>query len=151
MTNIQQLLKTKGRGYYCVSPSESVYAAIQLMADKDIGSLLVMEGDALKGIITERHYARNVMLRGRTSPGTLVKEIMEVCVACAEPEESIESALETMTRERTRHLPVIKGGKVIGIVSIGDLVKSIIDDQRFAIDQLESYIHGDPCSHPDAD
>jgi len=140
MTTINQLLKAKGHGYLCVGPDDTVYAAIKLMADEDVGSLLVMDGDVLVGIVTERHYARDVMLKGRTSPQTLVRDIMETQVACVEPNETVEACLRLMTEERVRHLPVVDGGRVAGIVSIGDLVKSIIDEQRFTIVQLETYI-----------
>lgn len=140
MTTINQLLKVKGHGYLSVGPDQTVYAAIKLMADEDVGSLLVMDGDALVGIVTERHYARDVKLKGRTSPQTLVRDIMETQVACVEPNETVEACLKLMTEERVRHLPVIDDGRVVGIVSIGDLVKSVIDEQRFTIDQLEIYI-----------
>jgi CBS domain-containing protein len=147
MTTITQLLKVKGHGYFAVGPEETVYAAIKLMADRDVGSLLVMDGDLLAGIVTERHYARDVMLKGRASPQTLVRDIMETHVACVAPDETVEACLDVMTQQRVRHLPVIDGGRVVGIVSIGDLVKSIIDDQHFTIDQLEGYIHGEPLLH----
>ena len=101
----------------------------------------------LKGILTERNYAREVVLKGRTSPQTLVQEIMQLEVSCIEPSASVEAALEVMTVERVRHLPVVDGGRVVGIISIGDLVKSLIDAQRFAIDQLEGYIHGEVRIH----
>jgi len=143
MTTIHQLLKVKGHGYVAVGPNETVYAAIKLMADQDIGSLLVVDGDALVGIVTERHYARDVMLKGRTSPRTPVRDIMETQVPCVKPSQTTEACLALMTHECVRHLPVIDGGRVVGIVSIGDLVKSIIDDQHHTIDQLETYIHGD--------
>ena len=113
------------------------------MADKDVGSLLVMDGTRLVGIFTERQYARDVMLKGRTSPQTLVRDIMEMPVAI-EPEEAVEACLAVMTEERVRHLPVIDSDRVVGVVSIGDLVKSVIDEQRFTIGQLEAYIHGEP-------
>jgi CBS domain-containing protein len=147
MTTINQLLKMKGHDCFTVGPEETVYAAIRLMADQDVGSLLVMDGDVLAGIVTERHYARDIMLKGRTSPQTLVREIMETEVASVEPHETVEACLQLMTRQRVRHLPVIDAGRVVGIVSIGDLVKSVIDDQRFTIDQLEGYIHGEPLLH----
>ena len=142
MTTIHQLLKVKGHNYVAVGPNETVYAAIRLMADQDIGSLLVMDAGALVGIVTERHYARDVMLKGRTSPQTLVQDIMETQMPCIEPKQTIEACLALMTQKRVRHLPVVDGDRVVGIVSIGDLVKSIIDDQRHTIDQLETYIHG---------
>jgi len=143
MTTIHQLLKVKGRSYVAVGPNETVYAAIKLMADQDIGSLLVVDGDVLVGIVTERHYARDVMLKGRTSPRTPVRDIMETQVPCVKPSQTTEACLALMTHACVRHLPVIDGGRVVGIVSIGDLVKSIIDDQHHTIDQLETYIHGD--------
>ena len=100
MTTINQLLKVKGHGYLSVGPDETVYEAIKLMADEDVGSLLVMDGDALVGIVTERHYARDVILKGRTSPQTLVRDIMETEVACVEPDETVEACLKLMTEER---------------------------------------------------
>jgi CBS domain-containing protein len=143
MTSINQILKVKGHDVFAIGPEETVYAAIKLMADKDIGSLLVMENASLVGIFTERQYARDVMLKGRTSPSTLVRDIMETPVA-VEPDETVEACLVVMTEERVRHLPVIDGDRVVGIVSIGDLVKSVIDEQQFTIGQLEAYIHGEP-------
>ena len=113
------------------------------MAEKDIGSLLVLEGEELVGIITERHYARNVVLKGKTSPATPVREIMETHVVIAQPGQSVDECMAVMSEERVRHLPVFEGKKPIGIVSIGDLVKSIIGDQKFVIVQLEQYIHGE--------
>ena len=142
MTAINQLLEMKGHGFFSVGPEETVYAAIKLMAEEDVGSLLVMDGDVLEGIFTERDYAREVILKGRSSAQTLVRDIMKTDVTCVERDESVEACMELMTRQRVRHLPVINGGRVAGIVSIGDLVKSIIDDQRFMVGQLESYIHG---------
>jgi CBS domain-containing protein len=102
----------------------------------------VMDGETLIGIITERHYARNVVLKGKTSPATTVREIMDIHVITVGPEQSVEECMALMTDRRVRHLPVIEDKKIIGIVSIGDLVKSIIGDQKFRIDQLEQYIHG---------
>jgi CBS domain-containing protein len=147
MTTVNQLLKVKGHDCVFVAPDETVYAAIKLMADRDVGSVLVMSEDALAGIVTERHYARDVILRGRSSPQTLVRDIMETDVACVAPNDSIETCLELMTRQCVRHLPVVEDGRVVGIISIGDLVKSVIDDQRHTIDQLETYIHGEPPVH----
>ena len=112
------------------------------MAEKDVGSLVVMEGEKLIGIITERHYSRNVVLKGKTSPTTLVGEIMETNVIHVTSEQSVELCMALMTDRRVRHLPVVEGSKVIGIVSIGDLLKYIISKKEFAIDQLEHYIQG---------
>jgi CBS domain-containing protein len=112
------------------------------MAENDIGSLVVIEREKVVGIITERHYARNVVLKGKTSPATPVRDIMERNVITVRPEQRVEECMAIMTARRVRHLPVMEGGKLVGIISIGDLVKSIISGQRFVIDQLEHYIHG---------
>src|ERR1700690_3604782 len=112
------------------------------MAEKDIGSLAVMDGDELVGVITERHYARNGFLKGTASPKTPVRDVMEERVFIARPEQSVEQCMALMTDKRVRHLPVLEGKKLIGIVSIGDLVKSIIGEKEFIIDQLQHYIHG---------
>ncbi len=142
MTTIRQLLREKGHKICSVDPESTVYDAIRKMADEDIGSLVVIEGGKIVGIITERHYARNVVLKGRTSPATRVRDIMENKVLYAQPDQSVEECMAIMTDKRVRHLPVIEQGKEIGLVSIGDLVKSIISDQKFTIDQLEHFIRG---------
>ena len=142
MTTIRQLLREKGHKICSVGPESTVYDAMRKMADEDIGSLVAMEGGKIVGIITERHYARNVVLKGRTSPATRVRDIMENEVLYAQPDQSVEECMAIMTDERVRHLPVIEQGKEIGLVSIGDLVKSIISDQKFTIDQLEHFIQG---------
>jgi CBS domain-containing protein len=113
-----------------------------MMADKDVGSLVVLDGSKIVGIVTERHYARNVFLKGRASPQTRVDSIMERNVICVGPDQSIEECMALMTTKRLRHLPVTKNGALIGIVSIGDLVKSIISDREFVIEQLKHYISG---------
>jgi len=143
MTMIRNVLRFKGHGVYSVSPTATVYDAIKMMADKNVGSLLVMDGDKLVGIFTERHYARNVVLKGRTSPHTLVGEIMNPQVVCVSPDETVEACMALMTAKRVRHLPVIDGTRVVGIVSIGDLVKRIIENEEITIHQLESYINGE--------
>ena len=142
MVAIWQLLNKKGGKVCSIHPDATVFDAVAKMADNDIGSLIVMDGDALVGIITERHYARNVILKGRTSPATLVREIMERQVITVRPEQTVEECMALMTEKRVRHLPVTEGGKITGIVSIGDLVKSVIDEQKFVIDQLHHYIRG---------
>lgn len=142
MTTVRQLLDQKGRKIWSIKPNATVFDAIEKMAEKDIGSLVVMDGDELVGIITERHYARNVFLKGKASPKTPVSEIMERKVIIAQPEQSVEECMAIMSEKRVRHLPVFEGKKPIGIVSIGDLVASIIGDQKFVIDQLQHYIHG---------
>jgi CBS domain-containing protein len=136
------LLGQKPRTVCTIHPSVTVFDAIAKMAENDIGSLVVVDGEKLIGIITERHYARNVVLKGKTSPTTLVRDIMERRVICTRPEQTVEQCMALMTERRVRHLPVLEEKKIIGIVSIGDLVKSIIGDQKFIIEQLEHYIHG---------
>jgi CBS domain-containing protein len=142
MTTVRQLLDQKGRNIWSIHPDATVFDAVAKMAEKDVGSLVVIEGEELVGIITERHYARNVVLKGKTSPATPVRDIMERHVVIAQPGQSVDQCMAVMTEERVRHLPVFEGKKLIGIVSIGDLVQSIIGDQEFVIVQLEQYIHG---------
>ena len=125
-----------------VGPESTVFDAIKKMADENVGCLVVCEGDEPVGIITERHYARNVVLRGRGSPTTKVREIMDTDVLYARPDQTVEECMAVMTDKRVRHLPVMDQGRLAGIVSIGDLVKAIISDQKFLIDQLVHYIHG---------
>ncbi len=139
---VRHILEQKGQNVWSISSDETVAAAIKLMADKDIGSLAVLEDGKLVGIITERHYARNVFLKGRASLQTRVGDIMEREVVCVQPNQSVEECMAIITARRVRHLPVIHGGQLMGIVSIGDLVKSIISDREFIIEQLEHYIHG---------
>ena len=141
MVTVRQLLGQKGDAVRSIKPDATVFDAIAKMAEHDIGSLLVMDGDKIIGIITERHYARDVVLKGKTSPVTPVGDIMERRVVCVGPERTVEQCMMLMSDKRVRHLPVLEGKKVIGILSIGDLVKSIIGDQKFIIEQLESYIH----------
>ena len=142
MTTVRQLLDQKGREILSIDPSATVFDAVAKMAEKDVGSLVVMDDDEIVGMITERHYARNVVLKGKTSPAMPVRDIMETRVVIARPEQSVEQCMTLMSEKRVRHLPVFEGEKPIGIISIGDLVKSIIGDQKFMIDQLEHYIHG---------
>jgi CBS domain-containing protein len=142
VTTVRQLLGQTPRTVCTIHPNVTVFDAIAKMAENDIGSLVVVDGEKLVGIITERHYARNVVLKGKTSPTTLVRDIMERHVICTRPEQTVEQCMALMTERRVRHLPVLEEKKIIGIVSIGDLVKSIIRDQKFIIEQLEHYIHG---------
>ena len=147
MTTINQLLKAKGHGCVSVGPGDNVYAAVKKMADKNVGSVLVMDGGMLVGILTERDYARNVVLKGRTSPQTLVSDIMSTQVRCVAPDDTVEDCMALMTEKRVRHLPVVDDEAVVGVISIGDLVKSVMDDQRCTIDQLETYFRGDLYVH----
>jgi CBS domain-containing protein len=147
MTMINQLLKVKGHGCFSVGPGENVYSAIKKMADMDVGSVLVMDGPMLVGILTERDYARNIALKGRSSPQTLVRDIMSTRVASVEPDTTVEDCMTLMTKKRVRYLPVIEDETVVGVISIGDLVKSVIDDQRSTITQLETYFRGELYVH----
>jgi CBS domain-containing protein len=141
MNTVKQVLDHKGHEVFSIHPDATVYDAIKKMADQNVGSLAVIDNDELIGIVTERHYARNIVLRGRASPETPVRTIMETSVIYADPEQSVEECMAVMIDEKVRHLPVIEYGRLIGIISIGDLVQAIISHQRFTIEQLESYIH----------
>ncbi|HEY3153792.1 MAG TPA: CBS domain-containing protein [Candidatus Binatia bacterium] len=140
MKTVRDVLKVKGQAVWCVEMGSTVFEALGRMAEKEVGALVVMDGARLAGIISERDYARKIILLGRTSPNTLVEEIMTSHVAYTHLEQSIEECMAIMTDKRIRHLPVIDEGKLVGIISIGDLVKSIIADQKFIIEQLERYI-----------
>ena len=127
---------------HAVKPDDSVFDALQRMADKGIGSLLVMEGEAIIGILTERDYARKIALKGRTSELTLVRDVMTTSVLFVKPAQTSEECMALMTNNRVRHLPVVDDGKLLGLISIGDLVKDIISEQKFTIEQIEHYIIG---------
>ena len=142
MRNVRDILETKGHDVWSIEPMALVYDAMKLMADKEIGALLVMEGATLAGILSERDYARKIILQGRSSLTTEVREIMTSRVVCAGPERSIAECMALMTDKRIRHLPVVEAGQVCGMISIGDLVKAIIAEQQFIIQQLERYITG---------
>jgi len=142
MTLLSQLLDGKGHAVYAVAPGASVFDAIRSMADNHIGALLVMEGPQLVGIVSERDYARKVILKGRASATTPVREIMSTPVHSISPDQTVDDAMRLMTERRIRHLPVVRAEKVVGVVSIGDLVKCVIDEQQHTIDDLRSYIRG---------
>jgi CBS domain-containing protein len=142
MTLLSQLLDLKGKDVHSVGPDAPVLDAIRTMAEKHVGALLVLEEGRLAGIISERDYARKVVLMGRSSTNTPVRDIMTTEVLTIGPEDTVDAAMRLMTRQRIRHLPVVRGPKVMGVVSIGDLVKSVIEDQRHTIEDLQSYIHG---------
>ena len=141
---ISELLNAKGSSIWTVSPDTMVFDAIQMMADKNIGALLVTEGDKLVGIISERDYTRKVALKGKSSKQTAVREIITGQVIHVEPENTVEDCMRLMTDHRIRHLPVLEGGRIVGIVSIGDLVNWIISAQQSTIQQLQTYISGYP-------
>lgn len=142
MTTVRLLLNQKGHDVFSVQPDATVFDAIQKMADKNVGALVVLEDDKIVGIFTERHYARNVILEGRSSPKTPVRDIMRTRVIYARPEQTIDECMAVMSERRVRHLPIMEDVRLIGIVSIGDLVKSKIAEQQFIIEQLEHYIAG---------
>jgi CBS domain-containing protein len=139
---VKQLLESKGHDVWSVSPDTSVLEAIKKMADKRIGALLVLDRGKPVGIVSERDYARKVILQGRSSQETPVKDIMTTRVVCARPDLNVEECMAIMTDKRIRHLPVMEGDEVLGMISIGDLVKAIIAEQQFLINQLERYITG---------
>jgi CBS domain-containing protein len=142
MSIVAHLLQTKGRQVWSIRPDATVLDALQLMAEKDIGALLVLEGDQVVGILSERDYARKVALKGRLTDKTLVREIMTRNVVYVNPEQTVAECMALMTAKHIRHLPVIENGKLAGIVSIGDAVKSVIEDKEFLIAELERYILG---------
>ncbi|MGI9056462.1 MAG: CBS domain-containing protein [Pyrinomonadaceae bacterium] len=140
MKLVKHILETKGGDIWHIKPDESVLDAIKLMAEKKIGALLVMQDETLVGIVSERDYARKVILQGKSSRETPVNEIMTAEVFSIEPLETVEDCMKLMTDKRIRHLPVLENEKVVGVLSIGDLVKAIIAEQEFTIKQLENYI-----------
>lgn len=142
MKTVHQLLAVKGSAVVSVAPDSSVYDALKVMADRGIGAVLVVEGGRLAGIMSERDYARKVALRGRSSHETRVREIMTERLVCAQPQHTVPECMALMTSMRVRHLPVLDGDALVGILSIGDLVKETISEQEQIIRQLETYIHG---------
>ena len=142
MPTVRHVLAEKGRDVHHVRPDASVLDALRIMAEHDIGALVVLDDGHLVGIVTERDYARKIVLKGRTSPGTLVSEIMSTRVICARLDQAVDECMAVMTAKAVRHLPVLEDDQLVGIVSIGDMVKSIIADQQFTIEQLEHYIQG---------
>ncbi len=142
MKTLKQLLANKPRPLAVASPHDTVLHALSIMAEQDVGAVLVMQGEHLLGILSERDYARKIVLHGKRSAETQVQEVMSERVAFVTPAQSIEECMALMTEKHFRHLPVLDAGKVIGVVSIGDLVKEIISDQQFIISELERYISG---------
>jgi CBS domain-containing protein len=143
MTAVADILKAKGDAIvHTIGPDDSVFDALQRMADKGIGALLVMEGERIVGIVTERDYARKIALKGRTSALTQVRDVMTTSVMFVKPSQTSEECMALMTDNRLRHLPVVKDDRLVGLISIGDLVKDIISEQKFVIEQLEHYISG---------
>lgn len=140
MKNLSDVLSTKGRDVFSVRPTDTVHDAVAIMDEKGVGALLVVGDDGVAGILSERDVARKITLTGKPPRQTPTAEIMSSRVTCVAPDLDIHQAMAIMTEQRVRHLPVVKGSDVVGIVSIGDLVKAIIDDQKFTIEQLQAYI-----------
>jgi CBS domain-containing protein len=141
MMNVRHLLQGKDRAIFSVEPGVPVLEAVRSMAAHHIGALLVMQGETLLGIVSERDYARKVILLGRSSADTPVRDIMTSPVITVSPDTPVQTCMQLVTDKRVRHLPVVEGGRVVGLVSIGDLVKAVITEQQQQIEQLESYIH----------
>jgi CBS domain-containing protein len=142
MITLRQLLQSKGGGIWSVTSTSTVFDALRTMAEKNVGALLVIDEGKLVGIVSERDYARKIALKGKSSKDTLINEIMTEKVVYIRPDESIEDCMALMTEKHFRHLPVIDNGTLIGVISIGDVVRSVISEQKFIIAQLENYISG---------
>jgi CBS domain-containing protein len=141
MATASSLLKHKGRVIYSIGPNAPVLDAIKTMAEHSVGALLVMQNEQLLGVVSERDYARKVILKGRSSNEALVSAIMSSPVLTVGPDQSVNDCMRLMTENRVRHLPVVEGGRVIGVLSIGDLVRAVLEEQQQTIEQLEHYIH----------
>jgi CBS domain-containing protein len=141
MNTVDQLLKGKNRRLLSIAPGATVFEALKLMAEHDVGALVVLEGDRLVGIFSERDYARKVVLFGKFSKETAVRDIMTPRVLCVRPDQTVDQCMALMTEHRVRHLPVVDAGRITGVVSIGDVVKDLLSEQQVIISQLESYIH----------
>ncbi|MDO9262927.1 MAG: CBS domain-containing protein [Desulfosalsimonadaceae bacterium] len=142
MKIIRDILQEKGSEVYAIPPHATVYETLQMLADKNVGALLVMQDDSVVGIISERDYARKVVLKGKFSKDVPVSEIMSSHILRIDPDQDIETCMELMSDKRVRHLPVFENGRVVGIISIGDIVKAIIEHKEETIAQLENYIRG---------
>jgi CBS domain-containing protein len=140
MRSVLQLLEEKPQQVLSIEPQAKVFDALMLMAEKDVGALVVLEGEKLVGIFSERDYARKIILFGKSSRDTSVGEIMTAKVVCVRPEQMVDECMALMTQKRVRHLPVLSEKKVVGIISIGDVVRAMLQDQQHTIEQLEQYI-----------
>ena len=142
MSTVRHILERKGQEVHAVRPDQTVLDALKLMAEANIGSVMVMSGDKVEGIFTERLCARKVFLEGKAAPTTPVREVMEANVICVRPEQSTEACMELMTERRISHLPVMSEDRLVGLVSIGDIMKSLVDHRESRISQLEDYVSG---------
>ncbi len=143
MSTVKDILSKKESQVYTVSPEKTVFEALKIMSDEDIGALIVTVGDSVKGIFSERDYARKVILKGKSSKDLKVSDIMTTDVLFVTPKNTVEECMALMTEKRIRHLPVLENKKLTGLVSIGDIVKQVISDHKFTIKELEKYISGD--------
>jgi CBS domain-containing protein len=144
MKTVRDILRVKGYDVWSIGPDATVFDALQLMAEKSIGAVVVLDSGKLVGILSERDYARKVILKGKASREIPVREIMTKDVVCVRPDMLIEACMKLMTDKRIRHLPVLEGDRLIGVISIGDVVKAVISEQELLIEQLGSYIWGGP-------
>jgi CBS domain-containing protein len=142
MALVTELLKRKGYSIYSVEPDQPVLEAIRRMAEHSVGALLVMRDEQLFGVVSERDYARKIILKGRSSSDTAVRQIMSSPAITVRPDQSVAECMRLMTERRVRHLPVVESNRVVGVLSIGDLVRSVVEEQQQTIEQLEQYIHG---------
>ena len=142
MKLVKDILNDKGHDIWSVKPDASVFDAVKMMADKGVGALLVMDDEKLVGIVTERDYARKIILAGKSSRTSAVRDVMTRKVLCVTPDRAVDECMALMTDKRARHLPVVEHKRVVGVISIGDLVKAMISEQQFLIDQLQHYIAG---------
>ncbi|HEY9560028.1 MAG TPA: CBS domain-containing protein [Anseongella sp.] len=142
MEKVRNILESKGREVFSIHPDQTVYDALEMLVDRNVGALMVVEGDRFVGVFSERDYARKVILRGKASRETFIREIMTEHPETICPDDTIEDCMQRMTDKRIRHLPVMEDGKLSGIISIGDVVKVIIDEQKYIIENLEGYIAG---------
>ncbi len=140
MIRMKDILASKGHKIWSIAPDRTVFEALELMANKKIGALLVMEGDKVNGLFSERDYARKMILQGRSSKDTRVSEVMTRRVICSSPDQSADECMALMTEKRVRHLPIVENDELVGLISIGDIVKAVISDQQLTIDVLEKYI-----------
>lgn len=142
MKTVKDILSSKGHEVWSVTSADSVFDAVKMMAEKGVGALLVMDDGKLVGIITERDYARKIILEGKSSRNSAVSDVMTRKVLCVTPDREVDECMALMTDKRARHLPVLEHKQVVGVISIGDLVKAMISEQQFLIDQLQQYISG---------
>lgn len=142
MKSVKDILRIKGDQVWSVHPDDSLFEALRIMSERNVGALVVLEGENLVGVISERDYARKIILKGKTSRETRVREVMSENPICVDPDTEVEICMALMTDQRVRHLPVLDRGRLVGVISIGDVVKAVLSEKEFLIEQLEKYIRG---------